>query len=202
MEKITMDFYELMVGTTPNEKDVKNLNGCVLYLKDNNFSDREIFNILSDSKNINIKASELPSKYWEGSLLKPNTFYYHDRLRIMSKAPKWDPETLREITYPYFLEMKIMFTMDDLIEYFYQKTLIPVELRNRKNEEASFKYLLDKYKVMKTEPIDFILFLIDSVKEEDSIYKVFDLQKYEPDVFKMFEKLNSDKTIKKEIVWR
>ena len=202
MEKITMDFYELMVGTTPNEEDVKNLNGCVLYLKDNNFSDREIFNILSDSKNINIKASELPSKYWEGSLLKPNTFYYHDRLRIMSKAPKWDPETLREITYPYFLEMKIMFTMDDLIEYFYQKTLIPVELRNRKNEEASFKYLLNKYKVMKTEPIDFILFLIDSVKEEDSIYKVFDLQKYEPDVFKMFEKLNSDKTIKKEIVWR
>lgn len=202
MEKITMDFYELMVGTTPNEEDVKNLNGCVLYLKDNNFSDREIFNILSDSKNINIKASELPSKYWEGSLLKPNTFYYHDKLRIMSKAPKWDPETLREITYPYFLEMKIMFTMDDLIEYFYQKTLIPVELRNRKNEEASFKYLLDKYKVMKTEPIDFILFLIDSVKEEDSIYKVFDLQKYEPDVFKMFERLNSDKTIKKEIVWR
>lgn len=202
MEKITMDFYELMVGTTPSEEDVKNLNGCVLYLKDNNFSDREIFNILNDSKNINIKASELPSKYWEGSLLKPNTFYYHDRLRIMSKAPKWDPETLREITYPYFLEMKIMFTMDDLIEYFYQKTLIPVELRNRKNEEASFKYLLDKYKVMKTEPIDFILFLIDSVKEEDSIYKVFDLQKYEPDVFKMFEKLNSDKTIKKEIVWR
>lgn len=202
MEKITMDFYELMVGTTPSEEDVKNLNGCVLYLKDNNFSDREIFNILSDSKNINIKASELPSKYWEGSLLKPNTFYYHDKLRIMSKAPKWDPETLREITYPYFLEMKIMFTMDDLIEYFYQKTLIPVELRNRKNEEASFKYLLDKYKVMKTEPIDFILFLIDSVKEEDSIYKVFDLQKYEPDVFKMFERLNSDKTIKKEIVWR
>ena len=202
MEKITMDFYELMVGTTPSEEDVKNLNGCVLYLKDNNFSDREIFNILNDSKNINIKASELPSKYWEGSLLKPNTFYYHDKLRIMSKAPKWDPETLREITYPYFLEMKIMFTMDDLIEYFYQKTLIPVELRNRKNEEASFKYLLDKYKVMKTEPIDFILFLIDSVKEEDSIYKVFDLQKYEPDVFKMFEKLNSDKTIKKEIVWR
>ena len=202
MEKITMDFYELMVGTTPNEEDVKNLNGCVLYLKDNNFSDREIFNILSDSKNINIKASELPSKYWEGSLLKPNTFYYHDKLRIMSKAPKWDPETLREITYPYFLEMKIMFTMDDLIEYFYQKTLIPVELRNRKNEEASFKYLLNKYKVMKTEPIDFILFLIDSVKEEDSIYKVFDLQKYEPDVFKMFERLNSDKTIKKEIVWR
>ena len=202
MEKITMDFYELMVGTTPSEEDIKNLNGCVLYLKDNNFSDREIFNILSDSKNINIKASELPSKYWEGSLLKPNTFYYHDKLRIMSKAPKWDPETLREITYPYFLEMKIMFTMDDLIEYFYQKTLIPVELRNRKNEEASFKYLLDKYKVMKTEPIDFILFLIDSVKEEDSIYKVFDLQKYEPDVFKMFEKLNSDKTIKKEIVWR
>ena len=202
MEKITMDFYELMVGTTPSEEDIKNLNGCVLYLKDNNFSDREIFNILSDSKNINIKASELPSKYWEGSLLKPNTFYYHDRLRIMSKAPKWDPETLREITYPYFLEMKLMFTMDDLIEYFYQKTLIPVELRNRKNEEASFKYLLDKYKVMKTEPIDFILFLIDSVKEEDSIYKVFDLQKYEPDVFKMFERLNSDKTIKKEIVWR
>lgn len=197
-----MDFYELMVGTTPNEEDVKNLNGCVLYLKDNNFSDREIFNILNDSKNINIKASELPSKYWEGSLLKPNTFYYHDKLRIMSKAPKWDPETLKEITYPYFLEMKIMFTMDDLIEYFYQKTLIPVELRNRKNEEASFKYLLDKYKIMKTEPIDFILFLIDSVREEDSIYKVFDLQKYEPDVFKMFEKLNSDKTIKKEIVWR
>lgn len=202
MEKITMDFYELMVGTTPSEEDVKNLNGCVLYLKDNNFSDREIFNILSDSKNINIKASELPSKYWEGSLLKPNTFYYHDKLRIMSKAPKWDPETLKEITYPYFLEMKIMFTMDDLIEYFYQKTLIPVELRNRKNEEASFKYLLDKYKIMKAEPIDFVLFLIDSVKEEDSIYKVFDLQKYEPDVFKMFERLNSDKTVKKEIVWR
>ena len=202
MEKITMDFYEIMVGTTPSEEDVKNLNGCVLYLKDNNFSDREIFNILNDSKNINIKASELPSKYWEGSLLKPNTFYYHDRLRIMSKAPKWDPETLKEITYPYFLEMKIMFTMDDLIEYFYQKTLIPVELRNRKNEEASFKYLLDKYKIMKTEPIDFILFLIDSVREEDSIYKVFDLQKYEPDVFKMFERLSNDKTIKKEIVWR
>lgn len=202
MEKVAIDFYELMTGTTPTENEIKDLNSCVLYLKDNNFSDKEIFNILNDSKNINIKASDIPSKYWEGSLLKPNTFYYHDLLRIISKAPKWDPETLKETTYPYFLEMKIMFTMDDLIEYFYQKTLIPVELRNRKNEEASFKYLLDKYKVMKTEPIDFILFLIDSVKEEDSIYKVFDLQKYEPDVFNLFERLTNDKTVKKEIVWR
>ena len=202
MEKIAVDYYELVTGTTPNEEEIKNLDGCVLYLKDNNFSDKEIFNILNDSKNIKIKASDIPSEYWDGSLLKPNTFYYHDKLRIMSKAPKWDPETLTEITYPYFLEMKIMFTMDDLIEYYYQKTLIPVELRNRKNDEASFKYLLDKYKVMKVEPIDFILFLIDSVKEDDSIYKVFDLQKYEPDVFKMFERLTNDKTVKKEIVWR
>lgn len=202
MEKIAIDFYELKTGITPEENEIKNLNGCVAYLKDNNFSDKEIFNILNESKNINMKASDIPAKYWEGSLLKPNTFYYHDKLRIMSKAPKWDPETLKEITYPYFLEMKIMFTMDDLIQYFYQKTLIPVELRNRKSEEASFKYLLEKYKIMKAEPIDFILFLIDSVKNEDSIYKVFDLQKYEPDVYKMFERLSSDKTIKKEIVWR
>ncbi len=202
MEKETIDFYELMTGITPTEDIVKNLNNCVLYLKDNNFSNKEIFNILNENKNINIKASELPDKYWKGSLLKPNTFYYHDKLRIISKAPKWDPETLKEITYPYFLEMKIMFTMNDLIQYYYEKTLIPVELRNRKSEEASFKYLLDKYKIMKVEPIDFILFLIDSVKSDDSINKVFDLQKYEPDVFKMFERLNSDKTIKKEIVWR
>lgn len=202
MEKVVLDFYELMTGTTPTEEEVKDINGCALYLKDNNFSEKEIFNILNDSKNIKMKASEIPSEYWNGSLLKPNTFYYHDSLRIMSKAPKWDPETLTEITYPYFLEMKIMFTMDDLLSYYYSKTLIPVELRSRKNDVASFKYLLDKYKVMKAEPIDFILFLIDSVKPEDSINKVFDLQKYEPDVYKMFERLNNDKTIKKEIVWR
>lgn len=202
MDKIAIDIYELFTGVAPSEKDLKNLNGCVAYLRDNNFSDKEIFNILNESKNINMKASDIPEKYWSGSLLSPNTFYYHDLLRITSKAPKWDPETLQEITYPFFLEMRIMFTMNDLINYYYKKTLIPVELRNRKNDEASFKYLLEKYKVMKVEPIDFVLFLIDKVSEDDVITKVFDLQKYEHDVYKMFEKIINNNSIKKEIVWR
>ena len=138
---------------------------------------------------------------WHDTLLKPNTFYYHEQLTIMPGPSIWNPN-MKEQSHRFYLEMKIKYTIDDLLNYYYTELLIPVELRDRSKDKGAFEHMLKKYTKFKCEPIDFILYLIDYSKQEEAfITNVFDLQKYERETY---EKINHivENNIYKNIIWR
>ena len=192
MENIINTYLSVTYGYCTDSTDVKR---TVYYLHDNGFNKHDILTYLLNF------GEGLHSILWENSLLKPDTFYYHSCLTIMPSPSIWSPGT-KEKSSKFYLEMKIKFTIDDLLNYYYNELLIPVELRNYNKDKKAFEYLLKEYTKFKVESIDFILFLIDYNKDEKNyIGNVFDLQKYERETY---DKVNYivENSIYKDIVWR
>jgi hypothetical protein len=190
IEEIVEIYYRVFSGIMPEEEIVETTKKTIAYLWDNGYDEKEIMQILIRCcVKGGINPNNLPDILWENSLLEKNAFYYHNILHITSKPPIWDPVTLTEKTEPYFMEMKIKFTMEDLLSYYYNKLLVPIELRDRKKDIGAFEHLLKKYKSMKVKPIDFVLTLIDtaSLDEEIKVFNVLDLSKVEREVYDFYE---------------
>lgn len=195
MENIINTYISVTYGYTYNKDNIDKVKRIVYYLHDNNYDDAYILKYLLNYGEI------LDSSLWDNSLLKPNTFYYHHLLTIMPGPSIWNPN-IKERVNKFYLEMKIKFTIDDLLNYYYKELLVPVELRNYDKDKGAFEYLLNTYTKFKVQPIDFILFLIDYNKNEKVyISNVFDLQKYERETY---EKINYmiENSIYKNIIWR
>lgn len=176
-----------------NEND--ELKKTIYYLQDNNFTKKQIINYLFKY------GSVLDESLWEDSILKPDTFYYHEQLTIMPGPAIWNPN-IKEQSQKFYLEMKIKYTIYDLLEYYYNELLIPIELRDTNKDKGAFEHMLKKYINFKVEPIDFVLYLIDYTKQERKfITNVFDLQVHERETY---EKINyiTENNIYKNIIWR
>ena len=86
-------------------------------------------------------------------------------MQLISKAPALDILTGKIITYPFYKEIIINFTMKDLIDYFYTAMDISKELIDIKKDSGSFNYLFKKYSAIKDiETLDLILVMIDITK--------------------------------------
>lgn len=139
------------------------------YLIDNGFDAKEIAEIMRNSDlHQTLTPQKLPCYIWE-SLIKRDVFYYHNTLHITSKPPTWNPVTLKEECEPFFMEMKISYTITDLLDYYYTKCNIDIELRNENRDKASFEYLLNNYKFkeLNIEPLDVVLLLIDTASRNN-----------------------------------
>ena len=177
-------------------EDKRNIKRIVGYLKSNDYTDAQIISYLI------VNGDTLDDSLWQDSLLKPNTFYYHNLLRIRPKAPIWHPEKGYEEIEPFFLEMKINFTLDDLLNYYYTNIRVPVELRDYNKDIGALKFLLNKYNKMQVEPIDFVLCLIDINKENENFTSsVLNLDKYNTQALDKINNIVAN-TKSKEIVWR
>lgn len=175
--------------------DNKDIKRIIYYLQDNDFNNKQILNYLLEY------GSELNEILWENSLLKPNTFYYHEQLTLMPEPAIWNPN-IKEQSQKFYLEMKIKYTIDDLLNYYYNELLVPIELRDTNKDKGAFEHMLKKYIKFNIEAIDFILYLIDYNKQENSfITNVFDLQKYERETYEK-TKYILENNIYKEIIWR
>ena len=110
-------------------------------------------------------------------------------MQITSKPPYYDFKSNKEIIDPFFLEIKIKFTLDDLVSYFY-KLNIDNDLRNDKRDTAAMKSLLLRYDNLSVvESLDFVLSLIDYCKySNDKISNVFDITKNEASVLEDLKK--------------
>ena len=196
IEKVINDYLALTYGSMIDDADIlNNIKKIAYYLLDNKYNDSDILKYLITNN------TELVDSLWDGSLLKPDTFYYHEQLTIMPGPSVWNPN-MKEESNKFYLEMKIKYTIDDLLSYYYNNLLIPVELRNTKKDSKAFEHMLKQYSKFKMQPIDFVLYLIDySVLEGNRISNVFDLQKYEREVY---DKTNYiiENTINKNIIWR
>lgn len=183
----------------------------VKYLLDNGFSAAEICSILDEIGDkphppASITPADLPDKLWTDSLIERGEFYYHRVLQITSPAPVINLAKNSAVSEPYFLEMRIRFTLKHLMEYFVRRSRIDEVLIDETRDAGSLRYLLKKYaKISIVRPLDFVLMLIDAASaDERPLNNILDVQNYEATVLETVKKMTAEAAIHGGgmIVWR
>jgi hypothetical protein len=151
--------YELCYGVEPEERDLALLEIKHQRLLDNGYSNKEANKILIDTK-LNIDNYEHAD-----SIINPeeDPVYRHHELQIHSKPGGFDPATCTIIKSPYYLEMKCRYTMDNLLNYYYNKLIVPPLFRDTKRDIGAINHLLNSFKSPIISSVDFLLFVIDYV---------------------------------------
>lgn len=220
MEKLINDYLATRLGIEPSENDYKQLNATVSYLKDNGKTNKEIFKILMDS-NTNlpedcemsaieraiVRQTELPDYLWEDSLLQKDTYYYNNRLHICSNPPTWNPKTFQEECEPFYMEMMIRFTMEDLLNMYYAECRVPLGLREKTRDIGALKHLLNKYNNLKAPGLDYVMYMIDLASkdtETEFLANPFELENYSKQAFMELEGMVEEATLNNsnKITWR
>lgn len=196
-------YYDYVVGELPEDNNTITKTKLLFdYLSESGLSEKDLLiTILNDFPNKDLLTPEdLPNSLWDNSLLERDKFYFHKELQIISPPPTWDE------CFPFYLEMKIQYTINNVLDYFVQTFNINSEWINKEKELGSIKYLLKDYKKYSfVEPIDFILHLIDYTKSISvNVNSIYDLREYEIETAEFLTlDVENAKTIKKNVViWR
>lgn len=205
-----IDLYTRLGKGVYNEEFRNKTKAVINHLIDNGFSKKHIVRVINEVKKRDYMIpQDLPNFLWEGSLLKRDTFYYNSILQIVSSPPKWNPETMQQVSEPFFLEMKIMYTIDDLLNYYYDELQINISFRDENKDKGALQYLLNKYKIDNIESIDVVLLLIENAKACLSksfsiITNPLKLQDFEGDVITFLNNVIPNKVAKRtnKIIWR
>jgi hypothetical protein len=147
--------YELCYGVEPEDKDLLLLEIKHQRLLDNGYTVKEANKILIDTK-LNIDNYE-----HSDSIIDSDIIFRHHELQIHSKPGGFDPTTCTVIKRPYYLEMKVRYTMDNLLNYYYTKLIVPPLFRDEKRDIGAFNHLINSFKSPVINSVDFILFVID-----------------------------------------
>lgn len=157
--------YELCYGVEATDEQVALLEIYYQRLIDNGYSERDAQRILLDN-NLTLDNVE----YTDSIINTEDAIYFHYELQIHSKPGGFDPVTLQVIKQPYYLEMKQRYTMAQLLDYYYNKLLVPIHFRDEKRDSGAFTHLISYYKFDKIHTVDFLLFVIDYIVANE--YKV------------------------------
>lgn len=201
MQLIDM-YYNYVVGEIPEDNIIAKTRLLFDYLSESGLSEKDLLiNIINNFPNKDLLTPEdLPNSLWDNSLLERDTFYFHKNLQVISPPPTWDK------CFPFYLEMKIQYDVNDILDYFLQTFNINSEWTNKEKEIGSIKYLLKDYKKYSfIKPVDFLLFLIDYAKSiNPNIKSIYDLREYEIENAEyLLLDVENAKTIKKnKIIWR
>ena len=150
--------YELCYGIEPEERDLLLLEIKHQRLLDNGYSNKEANKILIDTK-LNIENYE----HKDSILNEEDPIYRHHELQIHSKPGGFDPATCTVIKRPYYLEMKCRYTINNLLDYYYTKLIVPPLFRDNKRDIGAMNHLLNSFKSPIISSVDFLLFVIDYV---------------------------------------
>ena len=176
--------YEIYFGEEPSDRVLALLEIQHSRLVDNGFTDKEAQKLMLDN---NLSTDDL---LFDDSIIKTNdeTIYYHNELQIHSKPGSYNPETGAIEKQPYYLEMRYRYTMDELLEYYYNKLMIPIQFRNTKRDIGAFKHILNDYKFSNIHTVDFVLFIIDYVvAKEIKISNPLDLKNWAQQAYEYLE---------------
>lgn len=201
--KLTGFYYDFVVGEYPdNSTYLINTSLVLNYLIDAGLTEVEVSKLIIEElpNKDYLEFKDIPNIAWNNSLLNKDTFYYHKELQIVSPPPTWDK------SFPFFLEMKIKYTTEDILNYFVSVFNIRTEWINREKEIGSINYLLKKYSMFQfMQPVDFILHLIDYTKSLGiKAVKIYDICDYEIQLAELLE-IDVKQSIannKNNIVWR
>lgn len=159
------------------------------YLYDNFYSTVDIVKILSTFRKEFIKYCDLPSSLWNG-LIKRDTYYFHPELQILSQPPKLNIGLDIEVKeVKFFKEMKISYTKEQLLSYYYKKAN-PLTIRDAKRDVGAIDYLLNRYGHQLMDSLDILLYLIDDHAHEVS--SLLNLTNYEVDTLEKVESIYWD----------
>ncbi len=150
--------YELCYGVEPEDKELALLEIKHQRLLDNGYTNKEANKILLDTK-LNIDNYE----YADSIIANAECIFRHHELQIHSKPGGFDPVTCTVIKRPYYLEMKHRYTMDNLLNYYYDKLIVPPLFRDTKRDTGAMNHLINNFKSPVLHSVDFILFVIDYV---------------------------------------
>ena len=167
-----------ILGYSPDELNTAKTEATIAYLKDNKFTDEQIIYIMQHiAPHEAFIPSMLPEELWSDSLLRKDALYLHKELRIYTESPRITKVNGKEVDTDLYNEMKIEYTIDDLLEYFYKTLNICNEIRNYKQDVAQFSTLLNKYKTFNSvDGIELLLDVIDQMKDARiKVFKPFDL---------------------------
>ena len=148
--------YELCYGVEPEEKDLLLLEIKHQRLLDNGYTEKEANKILIDTK-LNIDEYE----HTDSIINSADIVFRHHELQIHSKPGGFDPATCTVIKRPYYLEMKVRYTMNNLLNYYYNKLIVSPLFRDEKRDIGAFNHLINSFKSPVINSVDFILFVID-----------------------------------------
>ena len=201
-------YYRDHVGHYPdNEEDARCTQRLLAYLSDCGFSEKDIVNILDKcGSHERLTPEMLPDALWLKSLVKRNHFYYHHALQLVPPPPRVKGN--KEIIEPFYREIRILFTIKDLIDYFYRTLNIDLSLRDDRHDGAQFSKMLNDFaRLRPIEPLDFVLALIDYAKVTNMfIAKPFDLENGNAvaDTLDKLKRNMAEAKLKKadRIVWR
>ena len=155
--------YEICYGVEPTERDLALLEIKYQRLLDNGYTAQE-------AKQLMIKTSlRIDELIYDDSIIttSDDTIYYHHELQIHSKPGGFDPVTCTVIQRPYYLEMKSRYTMDNLLNYYYTKLIVPPLFRDTKRDIGAMNHLINSFKSPIINSVDFILFVIDYVASNE-----------------------------------
>lgn len=170
-------YLEILKLDDIQDAEIEATDKTIDYLYDCSFSTVEILSELTRQNNRSVNQTNLTNNLWKNSLIKRNAYYLHHELRISSPSPVYDFENDCIKTYPFYLEMKIRYTIDDVLNYFYSKmNSLSLQLIDKKTDKKTVIFLMNKYdNIDYIEPLDIILYTIDKKFEEDpNCYKLID----------------------------
>lgn len=216
MKRLVYDLYRLTAGIEPSEEAFNRTLATANYLKDNEYDNKQILDILTrtiknkdnNDSEIMICGEDLPEDLWQISLLEKGKFYYSDILHIKSRPPKWNPVTFTEECEPFYLEMKIRFTIVELLDYYYEKCRVPQGLQDDKKNGGALLHLINKYNAFNKVPgIDYVIALIDRASKDidkNFFTDVFEIETYNKEVIEEFAAMYEQAVFEKTnvIVWR
>ena len=176
--------YEICFGEEPSDKVYALLEIQYQRLIDNGFTEKEAQKIMLDN---NLNTDDL---LFDDSIIttSDDSIYFHNELQIHSKPGSYNPETGKVEKQPYYLEMKRRYTMNDLLEYYYTKLMVPIQFKNEKRDIGAFKHIINDYKFNDINTVDFILFIIDYVvSKEIKLNNPLDLKNWAQQTYEYLE---------------
>lgn len=204
-------YYNLIWGCYPfnDNKNKAMSQNLIDYLIEAGVSEDRILDFIEKApRNDRLSPDILPVSLWENSLLLRDVFYYHNLLHIKPEAPTWDPINGKKKSDKFYLEMKIMFSVEDILDYYYSLFNIEHDLRDAKKDAGSVNYLSARFaKFSFIESVDFILFLMDYAKGNSNNYKIkniLDILTFEMDVYESLKSKVDEANLAKanKIIWR
>lgn len=185
---IYADFYfNFLIGEFPEDvENYRKTSNFFQYLEDCGLSDGEIYMVAGMVKpKMFLTIEDIPDKIKKDSLIEMDKYYFHKELIVTPPPPGWNTEE----DYQFYKEIKVRYTLEDVLDYFIKATGTRADWIARDKEIGSIKYLLKEYKKFKfIEPVDFILHLIDyCVSSNDEINTIYDLRNKEIELAEALE---------------
>lgn len=200
-------FYANGLGHLPDdEKKINITQDTINYLLDCNITEEKIILALLKAKDKEcLRPDALISNLWDNSLIEQNKFYFHKELQIISKPPVLDIKTGKIQSYPFYKEIKIVYKIEDLLQYYYNKNSIK-ELFNHNKDISILNFLINKYKPIKDILVlDLILLMIDiSFKNRTNISNLISIDECSIEAINLLRKWKKEAKLigADKIIWR